>query len=481
MEIRTTTLTTMNRILAATRQQSDRMAALQTQAATGKRIQQASDDPLGMISVLANRATDGRLGAYLTNITTARTTLEASNNALRDANDILVQARTIAQDGANATNDGTSNEALAQQVDALLGRLLEVANTRGADGRYLFGGTADGSAPFTVAAADPQGRPTAISYAGAAERGGVAVSGSLTVATLYTGAEAFQPRQRGATVYAGATGAAAGTGTDSATGRGTLTVRHTATTYAAGSGVKPGTDSAAGDTVLGPSGSHRLTFAAGGTVSLDGGPEVAFGATDTNLKVTGANGAVVYLDTTAVTPGFTGAVDAAGAGTLSTDGGATEVPIDFSANQVVTDSRTGAVTNVNTSNVRAAGTEALDYQGTADAFQALIALRDELRNTAKLSPAQQNEALSRRMADIDRVRENALGVVGDQAASLQNLDALESRTQDVQLQVQKLATDKEGADVSEVVIHLQEQQNQLQLTLASAARMFDINLLDFLR
>jgi len=56
-----------------------------------------------------------------------------------------------------------------------------------------------------------------------------------------------------------------------------LLIRHTATTYAAGSGVQPGTNSGAGDTILGALGQHRLHITdtsgngSAGTISLDGG------------------------------------------------------------------------------------------------------------------------------------------------------------------------------------------------------------------
>ena len=45
---------------------------------------------------------------------------------------------------------------------------------------------------------------------------------------------------------------------------------------------------------------------------------------DTNLKVSAPNGDVVYVNTTAVVPGFSGNVDITADGMLSVDGGTTE-------------------------------------------------------------------------------------------------------------------------------------------------------------
>src|SRR5439155_5280758 len=101
--------------------------------------------------------------------------------------------------------------------------------------QYLFGGTASGKPPFSIASTDSQGQPQSVVYVGSQDRALVNVSQQQTAAILYPGSQIFQVRSRGATVFTSNTGAAAGTGTDSATGQGTLLVRHTSTTFAPGS------------------------------------------------------------------------------------------------------------------------------------------------------------------------------------------------------------------------------------------------------
>lgn len=486
MELRVTFQTLINRAIAHSRRQTDQIGALQEQAATGKRILTPSDDPLGALNVLAAKAQDERLTLYLTNIQSSRSLLDTAHSALREAGTLLAQAQQIAIEGSHSANNASTLEALAAEIDGLIGRVLDLANTEHA-GRQVFAGTASGTVPFVVDSTDAEGRPLTIRYDGSLERGTVPVGLRLSVPTLYTGQEVFQQANRGNTLYAGPTGAAAGTAIDSAVGNGSLLVRHTATTYVAGSGVQPGVDSAAQDTVLGPLGTHQLVLTdtsgtgAFGTVSLNGGPVVAFTSADTNLKVTGPNGEVVFLDTTAITPGFSGTVDLTADGALSVDDGVTEVPLTFSANQQVIHGATGAVTNVNTTAVRRAGVESVEYQGTGDVFQTLIALRDDLRNVRGLTESQQIETLSRRIAEVDRVRSSILDVVGEQGVSLQNLEGLETRAQDVQLELRKLTTDLEGVDLTEVVLDLRAQENLLQLTLAASARLFDQSLLDFIR
>jgi flagellar hook-associated protein 3 FlgL len=480
MDMRVTLQSSVNQALFNLRNVSDQLAVTNQQASSGKRILQPSDDPVGAVTAMTYHAQDARLNTYLSNITDAQSSLNMSVSTLLDAGGLFSQARQLAIEGTNSENDPTALNALSQQVDALLNRLVDEANTRNGE-QYIFSGTATQTQPF---AAGPSGSYT---YQGADSRGNAIVNQGQIVDTHYTGREIFQARQRGATVYSGTTGAAAGTGTDSGTGQGSLLIQHTSTTYAAGSGVQSGSGSTAGDTIIGPAGAHTLTIVdtsgsgASGTVSLDNGPPISFSSSDTNLKVTGSGNAVVYLDTSAISAGFNGSVAITANGTLSVDNGASTVPINFTGNQVVTNGTTGAVTNVASTNIRSTGVASLDYTGTYDAFQILQALRDDLRNTRGLSEQDQMQSISLRLKEVDRVHNNILQVVGAQSADLQNLQGLQTHLGDVQLQTRQLTSNVEGADLSQVVVNLQSQQNLLRLTLAATAKLFQQNLLDFLK
>ncbi|HLJ96551.1 MAG TPA: flagellar hook-associated protein FlgL [Gemmataceae bacterium] len=480
MEMRVTLQSSVNQALFNLRNVTDQLAVTTQQASSGKRILQPSDDPVGAVSAMQYHAQDQRLDTYLSNITDAQSTLNTSVSTLLDMGTLFSQAKQLAIEGTNSGNDQNALNALSQEVDAVLNRVVNDANTKNGE-QYLFSGTATQTQPFTLG---PSGSYT---YQGASDRASTIINQGQTVDTLYSGREIFQSQQRGPTVYGGTTGAAVGTGTDSATGQGTLLIQHTSTAYTGASGVKAGSGSAAGDTIIGPAGTHTLTIVdtsglgTSGTVSLDNGPPIAFTSSDTNLKVAGPGNAVVYLDTSAIAPGFNGSVAITANGTLSVDNGATKVPINFSSNQVVTNGTTGAITNVNSTNIQSTGTASLDYTGTYDAFQVLQALRDDLRNTRGLSEADQMQSISQRLAELDRVRTNILQVVGAQSADLQNLQGLQSHLDSMQLQTRQLTSNTEDADISQVVVNLQSQQNLLQLTLAATSKIFQQNLADFLK
>lgn len=484
MDLRVTLQTLVNRALADTRRQTSKLALLQQQAATGRRLQAPSDDPARAGVLLRNAAQSDHLDAYLDNIRTVRGTLDSSVSAMTEAANLFVTARTTAIDASQASVGPQAREALAQQVDRLLDRLLDLANSQN-NGDSLFAGIASRTTPFVVTATDADGRPTQVTYQGDAVRSEVITSSTQVVNPYLPGSAVFQSRQRQTTVYSGNTGAAAGTGTDSATGQGTLQVRHTTTIYAAGSGVQAGASSAANDTVLGPAGAHTLRIVdtsgtgASGTVALDDGAPIPFTNLDTDLRVTSSDGKAVFINMSAITPGFSGSVALTSDGTLSVDGGATTTPITFTANQQVVDSRTGAVTNVATTDVRRTGDESLDYRGSSDAFQTLMTLRDTLRDPT-LNDTERSQRISAQIAELDRVRSAILGAVGEQSVQLQGLDSLENHVQDLKITTQKVISELGDVDLSELVVNLQSQQQLLQLSLASISRVLGQSLLDYL-
>lgn len=475
MAIRVTPLMSLSQAISSARQHSSRLSDLQLQASTGIRLHRPSDDPQAIRDLLARKLDESRIDVQLENINDARLTLNESVSTLLDVNKLLVRARNIALDG----NQSQTTDLLADEVDVLLNRLVDLANTE-TNGSYLFSGASLQQKPFQV-----QG--SGVSYRGAAEQTSVVVAPEIGVDTRLSGGDVFQPKDRDKSLIVGRTGATSGTSVDSAVGRGTLTVRHILTTYAGASGIQPGSSSVHGDTIIGAAGSLTLTIndtsgtGAAGTISLDGGLAVAFTNTDTDLRLTGSNGEVVFVDTTSIAAGFSGSVSITADGTLSTDGGITEVPIDFSTNQAVINSETQKVTYINSVAIQGTGSDSIEYLATSDAFQALAELRDDLRNTRNLNQSQFHEAIERRIGEIDRIHNHVLSVVGQQSITLEDLQVIERRLEDTQLSTREAISALESADIAEVAIRLQSEQNLLQFTFATTARLFDQSLLNFLR
>src|SRR5262249_1208321 len=161
-------------------------AQVQLQAATGKRLQAPSDDPALATVLASGTAQDNRLQSYLDNIGTVRTTLDRSVATLQDVGSLFAQARLIAVEASQSTNDAQSRSVVADQVDQLLGRLIGDANTQ-TNGDYVFSGSATQTQPFVVTSTDAQGRPLQVTYQGALDRTQAIVSPNQTVSPFLSG------------------------------------------------------------------------------------------------------------------------------------------------------------------------------------------------------------------------------------------------------------------------------------------------------
>jgi flagellar hook-associated protein 3 FlgL len=137
----------------------NRLAKAQEQLSTAKRINRASDDPLGSSTVLRLQAIKGRLQSFQRAIDAAQSSLTATATPLERVTELLQQARDIAVQGSSDTMSG-SRGSLAKQVNQLLEELLSQANTRFGD-RYVFAGTQTSTPPYT-ATRDADGNITAV-------------------------------------------------------------------------------------------------------------------------------------------------------------------------------------------------------------------------------------------------------------------------------------------------------------------------------
>ena len=129
--------------------------------ATGRRINEPSDDPNGTARALTIRSREAGNEQFQRNIDTARTRLTAGDASMRSAVNALQMAQELAIQGANDTNDAEARLAIGTQIDQLLEELVALANGRGPDGTMLFGGQEITTPPYT-ATRDVNGKITAL-------------------------------------------------------------------------------------------------------------------------------------------------------------------------------------------------------------------------------------------------------------------------------------------------------------------------------
>lgn len=129
---------------------NQRVTQTQQDLLTGKRINKPSDDPYGATAVIKMQSIQAGLKQYDSNLVTAKGTLTNTDSALSDTGTLLNSAYTIALSGANAATDPSALPGLASQITAIQTRLVQLANTQGSNGNYIFAGQKNNAVPYTA-------------------------------------------------------------------------------------------------------------------------------------------------------------------------------------------------------------------------------------------------------------------------------------------------------------------------------------------
>jgi len=136
--------------LSTIHEQQSALAQLQRQISSGKRIATAADDPLGASQLVSLQQGLDRIDSYGINADTAQRRLQLEESALDKVVDALDRARELAiQAGGSAKTPG-ARAAIANEVQQILGNLMDLANMQDSEGRYLFSGNRVHSQPFTL-------------------------------------------------------------------------------------------------------------------------------------------------------------------------------------------------------------------------------------------------------------------------------------------------------------------------------------------
>ncbi|MCS6924392.1 MAG: flagellar hook-associated protein FlgL [Candidatus Binatia bacterium] len=161
-----------------------RLAEVQEQVTSGKRINRLSDDPTGAVRVLDLHSFVASLEQYEKNISSALPFLQQSEQVLADVEEVVGRAKELALAMANDSHSGQERALAAVEVRQLFSQLLSLANTR-VENRYLFGGFRNGTAPFTEGAGG-------VTYGGDNGEIVVQLNTSTTVVLNLIGEQVFQ-------------------------------------------------------------------------------------------------------------------------------------------------------------------------------------------------------------------------------------------------------------------------------------------------
>jgi len=119
------------------------------QLASGKRILRPSDDPSASVRILDLKETQSKLEQFQRNAEAAKAKLGQEEAALTSVQNLLQRVRELAVAGNNDTYSTENRTALAKEIREHLGNFLQLANTRDANGEYIFAGYQTNTPPMS--------------------------------------------------------------------------------------------------------------------------------------------------------------------------------------------------------------------------------------------------------------------------------------------------------------------------------------------
>lgn len=129
--------------------QQAKLNQTQMQLSTGQKILTPSDDPAAAVRIIDFNQSIKQTEQYQSNIDTARQRLSMEEGTLQSATDILQRVNELTVQGLNATNSPSDRIAIAVELEGLNEQLVGLANTRNANGEYLFSGFKSTTQPFS--------------------------------------------------------------------------------------------------------------------------------------------------------------------------------------------------------------------------------------------------------------------------------------------------------------------------------------------
>jgi flagellar hook-associated protein 3 FlgL len=125
-----------------------RLAELQEQLSSGRRLNRPSDSPTDTAQAMRLRGSLSSLEQYSRNAADGASRLGLADQALTTSTELVAHARELGLQGANAgSSSPASRAALATELDQVRASLLDQANTTYLS-RPLFGGVTNGEAAY---------------------------------------------------------------------------------------------------------------------------------------------------------------------------------------------------------------------------------------------------------------------------------------------------------------------------------------------
>lgn len=128
------------------------LATAVQQLSTGQRVNRPSDDPAAAGAMVRSLASSANVDQYTSNVSAVQAQMQTADSAISSMVTSLSSAIAAGTAGGNGTYSAAETQSCIAQVQNALSSVISAANTS-YQGIYLFGGSANASAPFAAASA----------------------------------------------------------------------------------------------------------------------------------------------------------------------------------------------------------------------------------------------------------------------------------------------------------------------------------------
>ncbi|MFO8008939.1 MAG: flagellar hook-associated protein FlgL [Candidatus Brocadiia bacterium] len=168
----------------------DVLDGLNRQLSTGRRVNTVSDDVPDARQIMFLERENGKIDAYLRNISSVDGILSVATSTLEDVSQTITRVKELAVQAATGTYTPNNRLAMSEGVEGLLNTLLGMANVQH-NGASVFAGEAAQTTAYE-ATTDAEGYVTAVSYEGEAISTQVPVGPGMSSEANFVGRRIFQ-------------------------------------------------------------------------------------------------------------------------------------------------------------------------------------------------------------------------------------------------------------------------------------------------
>ena len=138
-----------SQFLSGLNQIQQRAARAQRELTTGLRINNVSDDPDQVTSLIQTQAELAQTQQLDSNLGRVKTEVDTAETGIQSAVSLMDRAMTLGSEGESNLTSAQQRQDIADELGSVLQQLVSISQTT-VEGRYVFSGNSDQQPPYTI-------------------------------------------------------------------------------------------------------------------------------------------------------------------------------------------------------------------------------------------------------------------------------------------------------------------------------------------